>query len=85
MIVRVQGFLDSLLERNLGQIALVTHSALSRAILTYFVELAPDQLATVRHPNNLLYRLSFDGSQIDVDHFVDGHGPRDGLLHHTEK
>jgi probable phosphoglycerate mutase len=85
MIGRVQGFLDSLFERNRRQIALVTHSALSRAILAHFFKLAAGQLATVRHPNDLLYRLKFDALRIDVDYFVNGDGPREGLLHHTEK
>jgi probable phosphoglycerate mutase len=85
MISRVQSFLDSLFELNIRQIALVTHSALSRAILTHFMGLAPGQLATVRHPNDLLYRLNFHASRIDVDHFVNGDGPREGLLHHAEK
>jgi len=84
MIARVRDFLDSIFERNLGQIALVTHAALSRAILTYFLGLAPVQLAKVRHPNDLLYRLHFHPMQIEVSHFVGGDGPREGLLHHTD-
>ena len=84
MIDRVRGFLDSLFEREHSEIALVTHSALSRAILTYLLQLAPVELARVRHPNDLVYRLHFHPAHIETSHFLAGDGPRRGLLHHTD-
>jgi probable phosphoglycerate mutase len=83
MVVRVRDFLDSLFERNLGEIALVTHGALSRAILSYLMALEPVELATVRHPNDLIYRLNFRSSRIEASHFQGGAGPRAGLLQHS--
>jgi broad specificity phosphatase PhoE len=84
MIARVRDFLDSLFDNNLGQVALVTHSALSRAILTYFMALGPAELARVLHPNDLVYRLDFQSQQIVASHFLGGQGPREGLLHQTD-
>ena len=84
MLDRVRVFLDSLFDRGMAEIALVTHGALSRAVLTYFLDLAPVELARVRHPNNLFYRLCFHPTRIDITHFLEGDGPRDGLLHHSD-
>jgi len=84
MIARVRDFLDSLFQGNHEQVALVTHSALSRAILTHFLGITPVQLARLRHPNDLVYRLQFQPAQIEASHFLGGDGPREGLLHHTD-
>ncbi|MDH3643940.1 MAG: histidine phosphatase family protein [Gammaproteobacteria bacterium] len=84
MIARVREFLDALFEKRDSEIALVTHGALSRAILAHFLELGPVELARVRHPNDLVYRLHFHPTHIETAHFVGGDGPRDGLLHQTD-
>jgi hypothetical protein len=57
---------------------------LSRAILAYFMALEPVELARVRHPNDLVYRLHFHPTRIEASHFVGGEGPLDGLLHRSD-
>jgi len=84
MIARVRNFLDALFARDLVQVVLVTHSAVSRAILTYFMGLAPIELATVRHPNDLVYRLEFQPTRIQASYFRNGDGPCEGLLRNTD-
>jgi broad specificity phosphatase PhoE len=83
MIARVREFLRSLFEADFEQVALVTHGALSRAILTHLMSLTPVELARLRHPNDLIYRLDFQPTRIEASHFVGGEGPREGLLHRT--
>lgn len=80
MLARVQPFLDSLFQMTQPTVALVTHGVMSRAILTYFLNLAPIEADGVRHPNDLVYRLRFGASDITVEHFRSGVGPTKGLL-----
>jgi glucosyl-3-phosphoglycerate phosphatase len=87
MEARSAGFLDRLLA-DLAHgahraVALVTHGVMSRVILKRLLGLTPAAAVRVRHPNELFYRLEIDGSRcVGSAHFIDGAGPRDGLLHH---
>lgn len=84
MLARVQPFLDSLFQLEHDAIALVTHGIMSRAILTYFLDLGPVEASRVRHPNDLVYRLRFGATDVEVDHFLAGAGPTEGLLRRVE-
>lgn len=79
---RVRELLESLYELDLDTIGLVTHGIMSRVILAHFLQLSPVEASRVRHPNELLYRLDFRATRIDVSHYLSGEGPHAGLLHH---
>lgn len=82
---RVSGFLDALSRGAEQRVALVTHGVMSRVILKRLLALTPGEAARVRHPNELFYRLRVVApGRMDGDHFLDGHGPRRGLLHLNE-
>lgn len=85
MEVRVRGFLDSLERGAERTLALVTHGVMSRVILKRLLALDPVEAGRVRHPNDLFYRLRMaEAGKSEGDHFVDGQGPRRGLLHQNE-
>jgi len=87
MEARVAGFLSRLLA-DLGHgperaVALVTHGVMSRVILKRLLSLTPDGAVLVLHPNDLFYRLEIDGGRcVASAYFIDGAGPRHGLLRH---
>jgi probable phosphoglycerate mutase len=85
MEVRVGGFLDELLSTGERNVALVTHGVMSRVIIKRLLELSPDQAVTVRHPNELFYRveISSPGHAQSV-YFLEGQGPTPGLLHQND-
>jgi broad specificity phosphatase PhoE len=80
---RVAGLLESLVTGSARRIALVTHGVMSRVIVKCLMSLSPEEAARVRHPNELIYRLELirAGAPAAV-HFIDGDGPRRGLLRH---
>jgi glucosyl-3-phosphoglycerate phosphatase len=83
MEARVGRLLAELLTGTEATVALVTHGVMSRVILKQLLGLAPADAVLVRHPNELLYRLEMrSGRCIGAAHFIAGHGPQRGLLHH---
>lgn len=82
MEARVRGFLAALLESPERTVGLVTHGVMSRVILKHLLALSPQRAVTVRHPNELFYRLELGAaSAARSAYFIDGRGPRPGLLH----
>ena len=81
---RVRGFLMGLLRRPEGRLALVTHGVMSRVIVGQFLALSPEDTASVRHPNELFYRIGLDPGDVRSHHFIAGEGPFDGLLRHAD-
>lgn len=85
MEARVAAFVDGLLERGEHSVALVTHGVMSRVILKRLLNLAPERAALVRHPNELFYRVDVTApGQAKSAYFIEGQGPRPGLLHQNE-
>ena len=59
-------------------LGIVTHGVVSRAILGCLLDLTPQQIRQVKHPNALFYELTVQPGQIEVRHYLaDMH--RDGL------
>jgi probable phosphoglycerate mutase len=50
-------------------LGIVTHGVVSRAVLGYFLDLSADQVGQIKHPNALLYELSFEGNEVSVCHY----------------
>lgn len=85
MEARIRGFLEDLLDGAARNVALVTHGVMSRVILKRLLDLAPELAVTVRHPNELFYRVEFVGPErAESAYFFEGQGPRPGLLHKNE-
>ena len=51
-------------------LGIVTHGVVSRAILGCLLDLTPQQIRRVKHPNALFYELTFEGGQISVRHYL---------------
>lgn len=81
---RAAGFLEQCLDSPEERIALVTHQVMSRVILGAMLDLAPEEVIRVIHPNEALYQLDFAADGVDVQHFVHGSGPLAGLLRHGD-
>jgi probable phosphoglycerate mutase len=85
MEARVGGFLDAVLAGAERTVALMTHGVMSRVILKRLLALSPVLAVTVRHPNELFYRLEVaaPGSARSA-YFLQGQGPTGGLLHEND-
>jgi broad specificity phosphatase PhoE len=81
---RVRACLGDLLGGSARRLAVVTHGVMSRVIMQQVLDLTPELTATVRHPNELFYRLELRADGVRASHFLAGEGPLDGLLHHTD-
>jgi probable phosphoglycerate mutase len=81
MLERVHEFLDGLFAEECHAVGLVTHGVMSKVILKFFLGLNEVECARLRHPNHLLYRLTFHAQDIETHHFVDGGQAQAGLLH----
>lgn len=80
LVERVSGFLDNLFGVDYETVGIVTHGIMSRAILSRLLSLSKRMASRVRHPNDLLYLLEFDPTDIRPSYFRSGEGPRPGLL-----
>ncbi|MEM9741992.1 MAG: histidine phosphatase family protein [Pseudomonadota bacterium] len=80
LVERVEPFLDSLFGAPHERIAIVTHGIMSRAILSKLLSLSKKMANSVRHPNDLVYRLEFHPTEILPSYFRAGEGPVRGLF-----
>jgi len=81
MAERVSVFLDDVLASSHDEVALVTHQVMSRVIIGRLLELRPDEIATLQHPNDVVYRLEFDAGSVNALHYPAGADePAVGLL-----
>ena len=85
MLERCHEFLESLYASEFEHVALVTHGVMSKVILQYYLGLNEVQTTKIRHPNNLVYRLTFTAQDIETEHFLDGGMPRPGLLYQQQE
>jgi len=80
MLRRSHRFLDGLFDSDWGSLALVTHGVMSKVILKFFLGLAEEECVLCRHPNELVYRLTFTAEDIETHHFVAGGTAQSGIL-----
>ena len=81
MGLRVESLLSSLSHLGVPRIALVTHGVMSKVILKFFLALGEVECVRVRHPNDLVYRLTFHPERIETEHFTGGHSMKfSGLM-----
>ncbi len=80
MLSRVHGFLDRLFDMQWDSIGMVTHGVMSKVILKFFLGLDEAECVRLRHPNDLVYRLTFNTQDIETHHFIAGGDAQQGLL-----
>ena len=80
MVGRVAPFLDDLFAVDWRALAIITHGVMSKVILQRFLALGDIETARIRHPNDLVYRLTFHAQDIDTHHFVAGGDACEGLM-----
>ena len=81
MLKRSHVFLDELFDLEWDAIALVTHGVMSKVVLKFFLGLSEVECTRLRHPNDLVYRLTFHARDIETEHFIGGGDAQTGLLH----
>ncbi|MEM7099464.1 MAG: histidine phosphatase family protein [Pseudomonadota bacterium] len=81
MLHRVKNFLDDLFVVDWHVVGLVTHGVMSKVILKYFLGLTELQCVSLRHPNDLVYRLQFFADRIEPSYFLGGGESESGLLY----
>lgn len=79
LLVRVEPVLSALQQSSADSIALITHGLMSKVLVQALLGLEPAEALTVRHPNNLVYRLTFKAAGIETRHFLDGREGIEGL------
>ena len=82
MLKRVHEFLDELFICGYDRIGVITHGVMSRVILKYYLNLSETEANRVRHPNDLVYRLTFNAQDIETHHWISGGEATIGLLQH---
>lgn len=80
MLERVHDFLDGLFAQDWESIGLITHGVMSKVILKFFLGLNEIECSRLRHPNELVYRLTFNAQDIDTHHYLAGGEPQSGML-----
>ena len=81
MLERVHTFLDGLFADDWDSVGLITHGVMSKVILKFFLGLTEVECNRLRHPNELVYRLTFNAQDIETHHYTNGEGPEEGFLH----
>ena len=79
MLERVRHVLDEIYASDHFSVGIVTHGVMSKVILQYFLELNTAETNAIKHPNNLVYRLTFNSDGIETHHFLDGAEAQRGL------
>ncbi|MCR9261026.1 MAG: phosphoglycerate mutase family protein [Pseudomonadaceae bacterium] len=80
MLLRAHSFLDELFDSEWESVALVTHGVMSKVILKFYLGLSEIECTRTRHPNDLVYRLTFTAQDIETHHFIGNSEPVPGLL-----
>lgn len=80
MLLRCHEFLDSLFDLDWNALGLITHGVMSKVILKYFLGLNELECVRVRHPNELVYRLTMTAQDIETHHFLGAGEAQTGLL-----
>ena len=83
MLLRSHRFLDELFDLEWDALGLVTHGVMSKVILKFFLNLGEMESAHIRHPNELVYRLTITAQDIETHHFLGGGDEQAGLLRST--
>ncbi|MEQ8692177.1 MAG: histidine phosphatase family protein [Pseudomonadales bacterium] len=81
MLGRVREFLDELYASDFDSVGLVTHGVMSKVVLSYYLNLGEIETVRLRHPNDLLYRLTFNAQDMETHYFRDGGDAQPGLLY----
>ncbi|MBK80192.1 MAG: hypothetical protein CMQ43_04670 [Gammaproteobacteria bacterium] len=85
METRITALLDDLVNAGERTLALITHGVMSRVIIKRVLALSPADAVTVRHPNELFYRLEIKPSgRAGSAYYLEGQGPKPGLLREND-
>jgi broad specificity phosphatase PhoE len=85
MEARVAPLLDAALTDTARRVALITHGVMSRVLVKRLLALEPVEAAVVRHPNELVYRISLpEPGAAASAYFLEGRGPTPGLLRQND-
>jgi phosphoserine phosphatase len=79
LIARIAAAIDEVSGHDAERVAIVSHGMTGRALLAHVLELAPAVANTARQPNDVVYRIAFDGGRACA-HYRDGDGPFEGLF-----
>ncbi len=63
-----------------GELALVTHGITMRVLLRCLLELDTHEVSRIRCPNDIVYEVALSATGARYQHYLNGEGPRDGLL-----
>ncbi len=78
--IRVAPAIEEILNNGYRNVAIVSHGITTRVILNHLLGLSvQDQLALLV-PNECVYHCSKVGEKVTVSHYMNGHGPIDGLF-----
>lgn len=79
MIARSAPFLAELQAQPAKTIAIVSHGMIGKAMLSTLLGLEEARTLSFHQPNDRVFRVTFDGEHMRVEHFDGGVGPHPGL------
>ncbi len=70
--------------KEVERAAVISHGVVTKALLQHFLQLSPEEVVRISHPNDLFFRVSFNGTGHSCDRFAlrgEQHGcPQAGLF-----
>lgn len=79
MVERAKPFLDELLAKEFGTIAIVSHGMIGRAMIGTLLSMSPEEMLAFSQMNDVILHLSLQDDDLLPQHFVAGEGPLPGL------
>ena len=58
--------------KEVERAAVISHGVVTKSLLQHFLQLSPEDVIRITHPNDLFFRVSFNGAAHDCDRFVLG-------------
>ena len=56
--------------KSVERAAIISHGIVTKAVLEHFLQLSPDEVIRITHPNDLFFRLSFSDEGQSCDRFA---------------
>ena len=79
MIERTKPFLEDLRQIPQQRIAIVSHGLIGRVMVSFLLNLGPEEAITLTQPNDTIFQLKGQDDGYASCHFISGEGPINGL------
>jgi broad specificity phosphatase PhoE len=79
MFERAKPFVEELLASTQRNIAIVSHGMIGKVMFSYLMGYEPQEVLAVHQDNDMVFKVTIDGDERHIEHFLAGKGPIAGL------